>query len=79
MPLADTALAIVSQKPEVVEDCHLQVGPRESVRQPLADGVKDAHSWQLLDAQGTELQIVQARRVGWVGDACWQREARRQP
>jgi len=59
----ETAVVIVSQMPEVVEDYHLQVGPGESVRPLLADGVKDAHSWQLFGARGTDLQIVQAHRV----------------
>jgi hypothetical protein len=43
---------VVAQTPEVVERNHLQVWPRENIRQPLADGFEDADSRKLLDALG---------------------------
>src|SRR5204862_1054133 len=48
----ETAVVVMAQTPEVVEGDHLQVGPRESFRQFLADGFENSDSRQLLDTLG---------------------------
>jgi hypothetical protein len=49
---------VVAQTPEVVEGYHLQVRPRENLRQFLADAVENADAGQLLDALGNGLFLA---------------------
>ena len=50
--LGETAVIVMAQAPEVVEGYHLQIWPRERIRQLLADGFENAYPRQFLDAFG---------------------------
>ncbi|SRR5216684_5487570 len=50
--LAEAAVIVMAQTSEVVEANHLQIRPGQSVRELLADGVKDSHPRLFLDALG---------------------------
>ncbi len=56
--LGQTAVVVVSQTSEVVEDGHFQVWPGQSIRQLLADGFEDADSRLFLDTPRKCLLLV---------------------